>query len=68
MVYLPVSHLSRAEALGGGRLSGFSRRTVMLFEIFAAAVRVASAVEARRDPNPADLERLGISGKLPKVW
>jgi hypothetical protein len=35
--------------------------------LLAAAIRAARAVEARREPRPADLKTLGI-GELPKTW
>jgi hypothetical protein len=37
------------------------RRLKDAFATFRSARRVASAVEARREPAPSDLERLGIS-------
>jgi hypothetical protein len=36
--------------------------------LFAAAARVARAVESRRDPAEADLQVLGIPSPLPKRW
>jgi hypothetical protein len=43
-------------------------RIVGFFGMLAAAVRIARAVEAHRDPDLEDLQVLGISEKLPKAW
>lgn len=38
-----------------------------ILTVLGAAVRVAQAVESRRDPTHADLKAIGIDGPLPKV-
>lgn len=48
-------------------LGSFLAECVAFLQVFGAAVRVASAVESRRTPNPRDLTILGIKGGLPVV-
>ena len=66
MVDLPITHAPRAPSHSGvaaivDRISGF-------FAMSGADIRVARAVEARREPHPADLQLLGVRGRLPKGW
>lgn len=66
MVYMPSTHLSARRGVAS-RLSAIAAWGVDMFGVLGAATRVASAVESRREPAEADLRRLGIVGKLPKV-
>jgi hypothetical protein len=69
MVHLPISHPSARAASGLPSLASTAvSRVVEFLQILAAAVRAARAAEARRDPSPADMKLLGITGKLPKTW
>lgn len=66
MTYIQVP--ARTETTVASRLMAFANRVSEWLHVFAAATRAARAVEARRDPRPADLQLLGIEGKLPKAW
>lgn len=48
--------------------ASFAAAVVNFFEMFGASIRVARAVEARRQPTAADLLQLGIEGPLPRSW
>ncbi len=66
-----MTHLHLAARTGPtlpSRLSAALTSIADYLGMLAAATRAARAVEARRDPRPADLETLGITGKLPKAW
>ena len=47
---------------------GFARRVGELLNTLDAAIQVANAVELHRQPNPADLQLLGIAGPLPRYY
>jgi hypothetical protein len=69
MVFLPVSHVRfrRDATTRRPRLSAFISWGADFLAIFGAARRAAAAVEAGRDPAPADLRALGINRNLPKA-
>lgn len=67
MVFLPVSHL-RTRSGVASHFSAIAARAVDILGMLGAATRVARAVEAHRDPRDADLRKLGITSRLPKVW
>jgi hypothetical protein len=69
MVFLPVSHvrLRRAATTHRSRLSAIASWGADFLAIFGAARRAAAAVEAGRNPEPADLRALGINRNLPKL-
>ena len=50
------------------RLSRLATAGAEVLHLLAAAIRATRAVEARRDPSPADLRTLGITTKLPAAW
>jgi hypothetical protein len=68
MVFLPVSHVRfrRPATPRWPRLSALMAWGADFLAIFGAARRAAAAVEAGRDPDPADLRALGINRSLPK--
>ena len=66
MAYLHLA--TRTEPSVSSRLQAVVATVSDYLQMFAAATRAARAVEARREPRPADLETLGITGKLPKAW
>ena len=70
MVFLPVSHLSMGSRKHSAldRLSAVAAWGVDMMGLLSASCRVARAVEARRNPEEADLKTLGIKGPLPKTW
>lgn len=69
MATVPVSHFPvHAGYNQPGVLSRTLKGVVSTFQLFAAAIRVSRAVEARKDPLDADLQTLGVQGKLPKTW
>ena len=70
MVFLPVSHLTAESGLHvrPSRLSAAFGWVGDFFGMFGAAIRIARATEARRAPDRADLQKLGITGELPKTW
>jgi hypothetical protein len=46
----------------------FARGIGEVLIMLNAAVRVASAIEARQEPDPADVRALGIQGTLPRSY
>lgn len=69
MAYSPASSFpTGTNSKAPSRLRAFGAIASEYLHLFAAATRAARAVEARRDPNPADLKLLGITSKLPKAW
>lgn len=69
MATVPVSHFPVQTGSNQFRvLSRTFKGVVSAFQLFAAAIRVSRAVEARKDPLDADLQTLGVQGKLPKTW
>lgn len=69
MAHSPTSHLAiPTQSARPSRWLEFARIVSEYLQIFGAAVRASRALEARREPRPADLKLLGITGKLPKAW
>jgi hypothetical protein len=69
MVFLPVSHVRfrRTATTLRPRLNAIASWGADFLTIFGAARRAAAAVEAGRDPDPADLRELGINRSLPRI-
>ena len=62
MAYAPAAGSVENQPSG---LAVFIAECATFFQFLRAAQRVASAVEIRRRPSPADLDVLGIKGPFP---
>lgn len=67
-----MTAITQAVSVQGAQIrSGFVRFARGIGEVFTtldAAIRLSSAIEMRQAPNPADLQVLGITGPLPRLY